>query len=345
MDKKIMDSYINEYMSTKENFAYADFMKTLLGDKMKFSLKKQSKYEEPEYLEDSFRSSVLSIEGNRANKDVAIQTYRDFYDFLKKKGISAEVKFPPISVTNTFERLMFVAKFLHDPDRERIELSDGDMMSDVEILTRKLWVGTRTIENAMRKLRGRDNDPIQVCNKPFIIPEKEVKRRKKKIYLESTAHPLFLTPNLTQVIVMLKGLKSMSEVPFYEKYAETEAAIIWKQLSDYAKERIRFVLTEKMTEDFTWYENLEKSDDELWLSERACSVNHNVIMDCLKNEKSFCVEVRDGNKHLIYTNCHSCCFGITSDNLPCTTFISGQDKITVLDKNIVRSAYTREELA
>ena len=350
MEKIIMDKYIEEFKRSKKYSSYADLMEALFGEDkdLKCRFKNQREYENPDYLEESFRNSVLSVEGNRANKDIAIQIYRDFYDFLKKKGISAKVTFPPIPVSNSFERHMFVAKFLHDPNRERDEQSDRDMLSDIDVLTKKLWVSSRTIEKSMQKLRGRDDDPIQVCNMPFKIPEKEIKRGKKKIKLESTAHPLFLTPNLTQIIVLLKGLKEMSADQRYANYAELTAAVIWKQLSEYAKDRIHYVLTEKILEDFTWYENLEDPNIELFLTEYACSVNrdiHDVIIYCLKNEKNFWVEVQDGDEYKIYRDCRSGHFGLTSDGLRCLTFIADEKKITVLDKNIIRCDCTRDETA
>ena len=347
MEKQLMDAYIDEFLKEKENFSYAELMKNLLGEdeNIKYRFKKQREYENPNYLEKNFRNSVLSIDGNKSNKDAAIQIYKDFFDFLKKKGISAKVNFPPISVSNSFERHMFVAKFLHDPDRERNEQPDRDMLSDIEILSEKLWISSRTIEKSMQKLRGRDGDPIQVCNMSLTIPEKEIKRKKKKIILESTAHPLFLTPNLTQVIVLLKGLKAMSEDHSYANYANLTAAVIWKQLSEYAKKRIRYVLTEKIPEDFTWYENLENPDIELFLSEYACSVNHNiedVTIYCLKNDKPFWVEVQDGDDYKIYRNCRGGHSGSTSDGSRCLTFTTDEGEITVLDKNILRCVYSRD---
>lgn len=345
MKKEIMDEYIKEFMKKKEKASYAIFMKDLLDGNLKYSFKSQQEYENPEYLEDNFRNSVLSINENRANKDVAIQIYKDFLKYLKKEGISAKVEFPPIPVCNSFERHMYVAKYLQDPNRERDDQSDRDNLSDIDILSKKLWIGSRTLEKSMRKLRGRDGDPIQVCKKAFIIPEKEIRRGDRRIRMESTAHPLLLAPNLTQVIIMLKGLKAMSEDRQYKNYAETIAADIWEQLSDYAKERIRIVFSKKMSEDFTWYKSLKKPySDNLYLNEQTCSVDQDVIMYCMKNEKSFCVEVLDGDKHIIYENCTDCHRGVTSDHLPCTTFITEGREITVLNKNILRSAYIREEL-
>jgi hypothetical protein len=52
------------------------------------------------------------------------------------------------------------------------------------------------------------------------------------LYFPSTAHPLFLTPNLTQEIVILKGLKNMAEDPLYAEYARVAAADIWERLLD-----------------------------------------------------------------------------------------------------------------
>ena len=81
---------------------------------------------------------------------------------------------------------MYIAKFLHDPERKISELSD------------ELWQSSTTIQGDLSKLRGIDDDPIQICGKVFKI--NETKRSKGKIASASTVHPLFLTPNLTQII-------------------------------------------------------------------------------------------------------------------------------------------------
>lgn len=327
MEKKLMDDYIDEFVLSNNNEYYsdADTMKKLFDPKMKFAFNYQRAYEDPDCLQENFQYSVLHYTGN---KDAAIRVYKDFFDFLKEKGISAEVKFPPVPVTSLFERLMFIAKFLHEPDAPNHEIKD---------LPDLLWVSARTIESDIQKLTDLDYDPIQICGRVFKIPE--TKRRKNRIHSASTTHPLFLTLNLAQVIVMLKGLKEMSEQPQFTNYAETAAADIWDQLSDYAKKRISYVMSDLMHEDPGWYESLKKRDNHLFNTERAYSNGTNIIFYSLKNEEKFCVEVKDGDKTLIYTNCT-----VISWNNNSVTVMSDEGEKTFLMKNVLRGAYTKEEL-
>ena len=204
-----------------------------------------------------------------------MRIYKHFLSFLQKKGINVDVQFPPIDSYNSFERLMFIAKYLQDERHKKSDIAD------------RLWVSEQTINADIRKLLGEDDDPIQICGKVFSIDE--VEHSRGQVHFSSTAHPLFLTENLSQIIVTLKGLKTMAENPLYTEYAKLTAANIWEQLSDYAKMRIRFVLSKLLPEDLSWYESLRKDDGCSFRTEVRCSQGNN-ILDCIKNGKFFFVE-------------------------------------------------------
>lgn len=320
-------TYINEYARKKTYYGLTCDPKTihnLIKGDGNYSLVSQPGYTESDNLQENIE---LSVKQYIRDKDVAINIYKHFCLYLKEKGVKVEVTFPPISVSNSFERLMFISKYLQNPENKVSKLPDI------------LWISDRTINADLRKLHGTDNDPIQICGKVFKIDEFE--RKRDVVSFPSTAHPLFLTPNLTQVLVTLKGLKAMSENPLYAEYAKFMATDIWEQLSDYAKQRIHFVLSELLPEDLTWYESLKKEDKEYFYSEYRCSPNGNVFMDCMKNEKSFYVEYNDYNGVCLYKNC---------------TFIPGsyldnsievdcnKGKVRLHFNKILRSAYTLEEL-
>lgn len=329
MDKKLMDVYIDEFIENYEkNGKYnapmkVDGVKKLFSKDKPNGFKNQTAYENPEYLEYNFCRSVQPI---KRNKDAAIEVYRRFHQFLQSKGISADVTFPPIPVSNSFERLMFISKFFHEPNRKISDLSNI------------LWVDKKSIENDLRKLRGRDNDPVQICDKKFIIPK--IDRKNDRLIFESTAHPLFLTANLTQVLVILKGLKKMSENPLFSNSAKIAAANIWEQLSDYAKRRIPEVMQDLLSEDTTWYENLKTMDNKLYNTERTCSTDTDIIFYSIKSRETFFIEVRDGDKKHIYKNCRTVDF----DDLDNYTIMTGEGEITLNKKDIIQIAYTLDEL-
>lgn len=302
----------------------AKAVQNLLKGDNPYSLNKQPSYQESEYLAENIK---LSVRGYVRDKDVAISIYKKFIEHLKTNGIEIPIHFPPISISNSFERLMFIAKYLQD---QRHKISD---------LPDLLWVSERTISDDIKKLRGLDDDPIQICGKAFKIDD--VERGRDVLHFSSTAHPLFLTPNLTQILVTLKGLKEMSLNPLYAEYAHFAASDIWEQLSDYAKTRIHFVLSELLPEDLTWYESLKKDDDEYFYSERKCSIHDNVVLDCIKNGKSFYIEYKTIDGIQLYKDCIFIPGSYTGENIDIET---NGSKVTIKLENIIRSTYTIEEL-
>ena len=324
--------YITRFIRLNHRYKpYSKICKNVLDGGKPYSLNAQTGYMESEYLPITIRNSVQAYS---SNKDTAIALYKDFVRFLNESGLSfPTVEFPPIPVANTFERLMFIAKYLQD---EIHRISD---------LTDLLWVSPRTVEEDIRRLRGLE-DPIQVCGKKFFITE--VDREGGSLHFSSTAHPVFLSENLTQILIMLKGLKEMSENPLYRPYAIQSGREIWGQLSIYARKRIYFVLRELMPEELSWYDKLsEECDDVLFHSEEACSRIHNegpgVLMDCIKNGKSFCVEYTEENEIQLYRDCVMEKGSYLAD--PASVIVShstGRKKL--LFSNVVRSAYTVEEL-
>ena len=295
----------------------------LLTGSFPWSLPAQDGYGQMDCLSNNIRDSVKQY---TRNKDTVIQIYRDLAAFLKSEGLVIDILFPPVPVSVSFERQMFIAKYLQDSSHKVTDLEDI------------LWVSSRTIEDDLRRLRGEDEDPIQVCGNRFCIPDFD--RENGSLLFPSTAHPMFLTPNLTQVLVMLKGLKEMSRNPLYETYAVITARDIWTQLSEYAKDRIRFVLQDLLPEDLTWYEFLEEKPMDHFYSEKACS-HHNVILDCIKNEKSFCVQYKTDQGILFLKDC---AFVPNTYHPDCITVTCQGKNVVLYFDRVLSSAYTPEEL-
>lgn len=328
--------YIDEYLSRKQYLDISDentARNLIVGDNT-YSLARKFKdtlppdYEGPVVyydLEDLASNIKASVRSYTADKDTAIKIYKKLCEFLKKKGLKIEIVFPPIPVLNTFERLMYISKRLQDPGYRVSKLSED------------LWISERTINGDIRKLRGLDGDPIQVCGKVFKI--EDVVRGGDGLRFESTAHPLFLTPNITQACLMLKGLKTMSEEPLYSEYARIAAASIWEQLSDYAKARIKRVFTELIPEDFSWYENLPRSGEDHFYSERMCSAKDK-IWDCIKNDRECFIEYDIGEGTIIYRKCH---IRFNRDEGTLTVYSDRENVKLELDK-IISVGYTPEEL-
>ncbi|QNO15924.1 hypothetical protein HYG86_14685 [Alkalicella caledoniensis] len=326
----LIEQTIDEFLRKKSNYIgyEIDTVQNLLQSDKKYSLLYICGLGEIEG--DSLKYSIkTSVKAYSSIKDSAIDIYKKYLGFLSKKfGIYVDVDFPPIPISISFERIMYIAKYLQNPEHEVKHLEDI------------LWVSHRTVLDDIAKLRGNTDDPLQVCGKKFIIEDME--RRRGRVTMASTAHPIFLTGNLTQVIVTLKGLKSMSQDSAYRSYAMEMAKSIWTQLSDYAKDRIILVVTEMLPDEVEWYLSLGDKDDNSFYSEYMCSNTEGAgcVIDCLKNRKECYIEYqREDNSVVFYEDCKVIDYDDTS-----FTVIHKGEKVRLISDNILRSSYTIEEL-
>ncbi|MFZ3102679.1 MAG: hypothetical protein WA113_10885 [Desulfitobacteriaceae bacterium] len=223
------------------------------------------------------------------NKKAAIDIYKDFLNFIDKNyNLKITMAFPEWLPTNTLERQLHIVKLLHDP---KIEVSTIQGM---------LYVGEKTIESDLKKLQGKDEDPLEVLGQKLVIDFD-----RKSRHFPSTVHPLFLTFNLTQVITTLEGLKKMSEDSAHKNYALNAARTIWAQLSDYATRRI-FTVSEGLGLDVRWYQSLESGEKNLFYSEPMCStsVGCESVLYCYKNSKPCLIEyLEEDERTVYYKNC------------------------------------------
>ncbi len=283
---------------------------------------------EKEELEQAMKDAVRSY---KSHKGTAILVYKRFLQYLiEVHQCSIEVSFPEVEVWNTFERQMYLAK----------ELQGGDL--NIEDLSERLWVSTRTLEEDLKKLRGLDEDPIQILGRKFEI--RDMERKNGKVLLSSTVHPFFLTWNLTQVIAALKGLQMMMENPLMKAYAQKSAEDLWMQLSSYGKNRILQVSKELFQEDTAFYEALASSESDAFLEEKRFKTTDgpSVLMDCLKNEKSFYMEYLEEDGSAVFLEECLCIPGTYEGSLLKIEYKEGVR--TVFFDRVLRSAYTKEEL-
>ena len=323
----LIEETIKEFLKYKNN--YSGYNKKtvenlMLGDK-EYSLIKINGLGElkAEELKESIK---LSVKLYTRNKDSAIEIYKKYLNFLNTKKFHVDITFPPIPVSITFERIMFIAKYIQNPENKISDLKDV------------LWVGPRTIENDLAILKGIKN-PIQVNGKRFVI--EDIERSRGTVSMPSTAHPIFLTSNITQIIVTLKGLKLMSQNSAFKVYAEEMARSIWTQLSDYAKNRILYVMENLIPDELEGYKNLNIEKDDSFYNEIRCSSTEGAgcVLDCLKNGKECFVEYQENEKTTFYENCKILKYLDDKIRIEC----KGKLFDLEIDK-ILRSSYTLEEL-
>jgi len=322
---------INDFLEKHFNdyFHYESFAKSTVSNLLGML---QEKYLASSLDEDEMQMAIkYVVMSYTSNKGSAIKILKKFLAFLEKEyHFDAQVTFSKIDISSSFERQMYLAKVLQNAD------------ATVSSLSEELWVSNRTIDEDLARIRGNSADPIQICGKPFTI--NETQRNNGRISFASTVHPFFLTFNLTQVITTLKGLKAMGEDPTLKHYATLSAAAIWQQLSDYAKERIIFVMTNLMPDELSWYRNLDHAEQEMFQTEYQSSNTNGagVIMDCMKNEKSCFVEYQiEDETTMFLSNCKFVPRSYEGDRIEVT---SDQGNHILFFKKILRSSYTEDGL-
>lgn len=269
------------------------------------------------------------VTGYKRNKDALITVYKDFNHHLNDKyGFNIEIDYPPIPTSNVFERLMFIAKYMQDKDHHVKELEDI------------LWQSDRTIADDIARLQEGSDDPIQVCGRPFTISEMD--RSMGHINFGSTAHPIFLTCNLTQVITALEGLRLMSEHVEYAGYAMPMARSMWQQLSEYAQQRVFFVMENLLKKDTVWYKSLDEKEERSYRTEKECCMDGDrVIMYCLKgNEDRLCnIEYRDGEESEFLTDVRVLEYSEEGIKIN----VGGKERVLDPEK-VVRSSFHKENM-
>ena len=119
-----ISGYIEEFVKKNHRYkTYSRICNKLLTGGLPYSLNSRASYEESEYLPFNIRECVMAY---TSTKDTAIELFKDLVSFLNdEKGITIpEIKWPPVPISNTFERLMFIAKFLQDKENRISRLPD-----------------------------------------------------------------------------------------------------------------------------------------------------------------------------------------------------------------------------
>lgn len=237
-------------------------------------------------IENLARAILDSVSRYTRTKNTAITIYQKYIEFLNKRcNVNVEIAFPPV-FNAPFDRQMYIIKSLHDNKYKAAEIAD------------KLWLSEKTINDDMSELE----DGICVLGQRLSISRRDVNGRSG---LTNTIHPLFLTPNLTQVVVLLQGLRRMAADKVYHAYAMKLASNIWSELSDHARKRIMGVAGQ-IGMDQNWFVGLENArDKDLYATEVECSYDEGPgnVLDFLKNGKRCSIEVAGESGVQIWENC------------------------------------------
>lgn len=221
-------------------------------------------------------------------KSIAVKILQEMFDRIERKyGFSYHIEVPNFDYSNAIERKLFMIKYFHP--EENHTLKD---YKDV------LWMYSD--DTIMADFKSINDGELSFLGKKINL---NLSKNNEVVTTDSTGHPVILVENLTQIVTQLEGLRKMANGAT-ENYALMTARVIWSQLSDYAKKRIKFVAGELMGLDIEFYNNLEFSGKEdfeekqYFFTEVQCSKIGGVgsVLDFLKNGKVFFIAYKVNGK-------------------------------------------------
>jgi len=183
----------------------------------------------------SIREVVKS--STTAKRDIIIRC-KGFIGWLERQtGENYSIDWPPIDVGNRFERIIYIMRTLQT-----------EQTNVVEYLADKLWVSTRTIEDDLAIMMNEDRtvDGTLLGESLYV---NGFTRGRGTVEFLSTIHPVLLLENLTCITLTLHALLEKADAPEQHDWLMMTARHIWRQLTDYAKERVIKVTAQKYGEN------------------------------------------------------------------------------------------------
>jgi DNA-binding Lrp family transcriptional regulator len=258
-------SMIEEFMES--NFEYQDkkVRKILLGDE-KYSLVMQAKIAgamEKNIIK-KMDKTMLSTYITEAVGD-SLQSMRSFNDRIFGKEIYNEMAYylnenyeykidlnsvNEVVIETSEERCLYL---LRETEREN---NDEGKKTMTEIAD-ELGCSRRVLEKDIKKMTEQGFKLLGMNIK--LIDEDE-----NIFKMGSTPHPLILMQNISQIFVLLEGLRAMEKISAFSSFARATSCSIWNQLTKYTKEKIMDAV-EKLGENqqnITWYFDLDSESKE-----------------------------------------------------------------------------------
>lgn len=180
-----------------------------------------------DYGGDCAKAVEESVKATASGKRAVIARYKAFISWLNRNTTDTiAVAWPPVDTDSRFERLMYIMRTLHEcPPNVAQTLAD------------RLWISTRVIEDDLSSIRYADaTSDNSFLDTSFVI--NGVTRSRGSVHFLSTVHPLLLMENLTCVVVLLQSLLEKANQIASREWAMMTAGHVWRQLTDYAKDRV-----------------------------------------------------------------------------------------------------------
>ena len=325
MEKIILKEAI-EHVITKYRLHRNTSIKTLFSDKQFYRYECASMYLTDPMLYDKIDDAVQTLcKSYTRKKTVIVENFKKvFYYIQRDYGYCYKIETPDIDYSDPIQRKLYMLKYFH-PDTNHT----------FEQYTKCMWMFSE--ETLLDDLRSINNGELSFLGKDITLT---LCRNRGIVTTSSTCHPIIMVENLTQILTQLEGLRRMSHGAM-KYYALNSAKTIWSQVSDYARNRILFVVKELLDIDTDFYSSLQ-TDNELFYDEVHCSdiKGTHGILKFLKNNEPFYIAYYHDNK-LIKRYCKMNKFvGVDTVNI---IDLDTQEIINIKEEDIICSASSKDE--
>ncbi|WP_207642585.1 hypothetical protein [Desulfosporosinus acididurans] len=278
----------------KYSFIKQDEIIEIINKNITRSMKKEILNEDIATSIDKAITTVRVFNIKLAHKEI----YDEFTKYINDEyGFNVDISSICQKIIETAEeRYVYLMRQTERENRGGDRKNLSDIASELGVSKRQLQKDIKAMTEQGFKLLG--------------LNIKLVDERQDILKMESTPHPVILMQNISQLVVLLEGLRSMETVGAYRNSANTTAVDIWNQLTEYAREKILDVVekidnTGKATD---WYFSIDKG--EKWQgrflneSETLGNGPKSQLIHLMKSGEPGCVTyIGDDDQQIILQDC------------------------------------------
>lgn len=216
--------------------------------------------------------------------------------------------------------------------RQTERQNDNGGRKTLRDISDELGCSTRSLQKDVKKMTEQ-GFKLMGLNIKLVSEEQNI------LEMESTPHPVILMQNISQLVVMLEGLRAMTKIKAYENSANSTAVDIWNQLTEYTRTKILDVVEKLDTikDTMDWYDSIDmegKYQSRFLTEFENCGENPiSKLMFLMKNGKQFnLIYVNDGGKQITLGDCQIIKYFINNHNL---TVKTPKGDYEIIDEKII----------
>lgn len=257
----------------------------------------------------------------QSSKKTIITVSSELAEILKKRcNITIDLDVPSFQYDNAIERQLFLIKFLHHDEKHTLENA-----------CEYLWMYNR------EKIFDDINDikkGLSFLGKSISL---EIDKNNNEITSFPTGHPIILVENMSQIFVQLEGLRKMA-TGSTETYAKRTAATIWSQLSDYAKQRVFYVVEKLYESDAEFYHGLDKMvDTKTFFDEDSLSKDEGAtsLLNYIKNGYDFYIAFKNNENNTVKKHSKFSAYNKSTLDTFCLIDLDTNQEFTVKESDVI----------